>query len=99
MTRFKNYSNFITNCKWFLIFVIIFTFIEALGPIIYNIEQGVTIKHIFSVLCFSALNASIIVSVIGLLGKRSSPIFAVLYVLYALFSYANLLYYRAFEIY
>lgn len=99
MTRFKNYSKFITNCKWFIVYVIIFTFIEALGPIIFNIEQDYSTKHIFSVLCFAAFHASIIIGILSLFGKRYPATIVIISFIYALFAYANLLYHRSFHMF
>lgn len=95
----KTKTTILTQGAYFVLSIITLALIDASGPIIFNIEQGCDIKHILSVLCFSAFNASIIVSIMGLLGKRSFTIFAGLYIVFALFSYVNLLYYRAFSIY
>ena len=85
--------------KYFILLTITLALIESIGPIIFNIEQGLTIKHIFSTLCFALFFASGIVSIIGLLGKKSCYVFIITYIVYTIFSYINLLYHRAFEMY
>ena len=92
-------TSLLSQGKQFILLIIIFTLIDVAGPIIFNIEQGGSIKHIFSILCFSTFFASIIISIIALFGKYCHTIFAILSTLYTLFSYANLLYHRSFNMY
>ena len=59
-------TSLLSQGKQFILLIIIFTLIDVAGPIIFNIEQGGSIKHIFSILCFSTFFASIIISIIAL---------------------------------